>query len=133
MNCNSETSRRHLTRTAAVGILTLAAMALDGPVLAGVVSPQPGEVYREYTAVMADATKAEGAPAITEMLTGSETLANVVEIAISLEKEAILFYLGLKDKVPASLGGDKIDGIIEEEKKHVVMLSRKLKDLRDAQ
>ena len=47
-------------------------------------------------------------------------MAQVIETAIGLEKESILFYLGLKDIVPPKLGRVKIDEIIEEEKRHGV-------------
>ncbi len=49
-------------------------------------------------------------------LTGDETMVQVIDTAIGLEKESILFYLGLKDIVPPKLGRVKIDEIIEEEK-----------------
>lgn len=53
--------------------------------------------------------------------------AEIIETAIKLEKESILFYVGLKDMVPPKLGLEKIDEIIKEGKKHVVQLSGFLK------
>ncbi len=43
--------------------------------------------------------------------------------AIGLEKESILFYLGLKDMVPPKYGQEKLDQIIHEEQRHVTQLS----------
>ena len=59
-------------------------------------------------------------------LKGKESLAEIVRIAIGLEKDSIVFYLGLKDAVPEKLGGDKVADIIREEMKHIRWLSEKL-------
>jgi len=45
-----------------------------------------------------------------------------IDYAINREKDSILFYVGLKNLVP-SHAQDKIDIIIKEEAKHIVMLS----------
>ena len=58
------------------------------------------------------------------------TAADILKIAIELEKKSILFYLGVKDMVPAKLGKDSIDHIIDEEKGHVVLLSKELHAVR---
>lgn len=87
----------------------------------------PKDELSLYLNAMADAHGGEGNPDVTEQLTGDETMAQIIETAIGLEKESILFYIGLKDMVPPKLGREKIDEIIEEEKKHVVQLSGFLK------
>ena len=46
--------------------------------------------------------------------------------AIDLEKESIVFYQGMKEFVPESLGKNKINDIIKEEMKHIRILSNKL-------
>ncbi len=50
----------------------------------------------------------------------------VLKAAITAEKESILFYLGMKGFVPESFGKKWIDEIIEEEKKHIILLSSHL-------
>ncbi len=55
----------------------------------------------------------------------------VVKAAIQHEKDAIIFYLGMKDYVPARLGREKIDDIIREEMSHINILSRELKKLKE--
>jgi len=87
----------------------------------------PNEELYLYLKAMADAHGGEGNPDVANQLTGDETMAQVIETAIGLEKESILFYIGLKDIVPPQLGCAKIEEIIEEEKKHVAQLSGFLK------
>ena len=43
-----------------------------------------------------------------------------------LEKESIVFYLGLRDLVPAKLGKDKVERILREEMSHVALLRGQL-------
>ncbi|GAF98598.1 unnamed protein product, partial [marine sediment metagenome] len=42
-------------------------------------------------------------------------IGELLRIAIELEKESIVFYLGLRDLVPAKLGKDKVERILKEE------------------
>ena len=64
------------------------------------------------------------------LLTGKESLADVLKIAIGLEKDSIVFYIGIRARVPEHLGKDKIDRIIGEEMKHVAQLSTDLAGLK---
>jgi len=65
-----------------------------------------------------------------ERLTGKEKVEDILQIAIGLEKDSIVFYLGMKDAVPERLGRGKIDEIIKEEMRHITSLSRELETLR---
>ncbi len=56
-----------------------------------------------------------------QSLAGQATMMMIFEMAIAMEKEAILFYLGVREMVPK--GHDKIDEIIAEEMRHVRILS----------
>ncbi len=76
-----------------------------------------------YLKAMADSHGGEGNPDILAFFNGRETMEEVIATAIDLEKESILFYVGLEDIVPAKYGRDKISGIIGEEKNHVAQLS----------
>lgn len=49
--------------------------------------------------------------------------------AINLEKESIVFYLGMKELVPEALGKKRINEIIREEMGHIRLLSSKLLSL----
>jgi rubrerythrin len=62
-------------------------------------------------------------------ISGSESLPDILRIAIGLEKDSIVFYLGIKDMVPKTAGKEKIESIIKEEMRHVTMLGNKLKEV----
>ncbi len=57
------------------------------------------------------------------------SLVDVLHKAIAIEKESILFYLGMKEAVPEKLGKDRIQGIIQQEMNHVSLLAARLKVL----
>jgi rubrerythrin len=59
-------------------------------------------------------------------LTGRETAAQVLKIAIGLEKDSIVFYLGMQNLVGKMLGRDRIGGIMKEELEHITLLSGEL-------
>lgn len=46
--------------------------------------------------------------------------------AITAEKDAIVFYLGMRDAVPESLGRSRLDDIIKEEMGHIRLLGKEL-------
>ncbi len=61
-----------------------------------------------------------------EKLTGEETVADVLKIAIDAEKDSIVFYLAIKEALPSQDDRDKIDRLIWEELNHFAALSNKL-------
>lgn len=87
----------------------------------------PEEELSMYLAAMADSHGGEGNPDILELFNGQETITEVITTAIDLEKQSILFYVGLSDFVPLKYGKDKISDIINEEKMHVAQLTGYLK------
>jgi rubrerythrin len=50
----------------------------------------------------------------------------ILKSAITVEKDSIVFYIGMKDVVPSHLGKDKLDDIIKEEMSHIRLLSKEL-------
>jgi rubrerythrin len=54
------------------------------------------------------------------------SMREILKAAILAEKDSIVFYLGMKDLVPDTLGKGKLDNIIKEEMGHIRMLSKKL-------
>lgn len=59
-------------------------------------------------------------------LTGKESLAEILRTAIGLEKDSIVFYVGMEEAVPERMGKEKIGRIIKEEMRHVTQLSSRL-------
>lgn len=59
----------------------------------------------------------------------STELFEIYKTAITAEKDSIVFYLGMKEVVPAHLGKDRLDSIIKEEMGHISLLSKELLEL----
>lgn len=57
------------------------------------------------------------------------SVSELLRIAIDVEKDSIIFYLGLKEMVPQSFGKDKIELIVREEMSHVTILSDMLEKI----
>jgi len=66
---------------------------------------------------------------LPEELSEGEKTGKVLQAALDLEKDSIVFYLGMKELVPEQLGKKKIDKIIKEEMGHISVLSNKLTSL----
>jgi rubrerythrin len=79
-----------------------------------------------YLQALADSKGFEGMRSPTQKLTGKESVQELLEIAIEAEKNSVLYYIGLKNLVPAEAGRDRIEGIIREEIRHVADLRRRL-------
>ncbi len=56
----------------------------------------------------------------------------ILELALEFERDTILFFLGMKRVVPAQLGRDKVDRLVDEEMGHVVYLRRAMARLETA-
>jgi len=54
------------------------------------------------------------------------SMEDILKTAIEAEKDSIVFYLGMKNAVPERLGRDKVDEVIEEEMRHITLLSGEL-------
>ena len=84
-----------------------------------------------YLQALADVRCWEGRKNPLEILTGNETVKELIDIAIEAEKEMVVFYVGLKDLVYFKAGKNKVEEIIIEELSHIHALVRKLKLLDD--
>jgi rubrerythrin len=54
------------------------------------------------------------------------SMKEIFKSAIAAEKDSIVFYLGIKEAVPESLGKGRLENIIKEEMGHIRLLSKKL-------
>jgi len=78
-----------------------------------------------YLAAMADAN-VFGPDTDPVDLVCDKSTEELLKIAIDLEKESIVFYLGLRDLVSAPAGRDKVERILQEEMAHVALLRGKI-------
>ena len=63
-----------------------------------------------------------------EELRGRQEKTDIIRRALEKEKDSIVFYHGLKEFVPVEADKEKIDEIIKEEMKHIVILDQSLKE-----
>jgi len=59
-----------------------------------------------------------------QVIDSSITKADVFRYAIEREKDAILFYIGLKDAMSDKKDKDAVDLLVEEEKRHLTELTK---------
>ena len=62
----------------------------------------------------------------TLLLEGKQKPEEFIAVALDFERDTILFFLGMKDLVPARLGTDKVDQIVREEMRHVAFLKKEI-------
>ena len=64
-----------------------------------------------------------------QRLTGVETKADILRMALEMEKDSIAFYVGVRALVPEGWGQERLDAIIKEEMRHIVDLRGELSSL----
>jgi len=62
--------------------------------------------------------------------TGDETLEDILKIALEMEKDAVVFYTGLKEAMNVTKESDAVSKIIKEEMRHISVLNRELAQCR---
>ncbi len=65
-------------------------------------------------------------------LSGKESAEDIIDTALGKEQESILFYAGLAKLIPARLGNERVQKIIDEEIGHVAYLKKELKGIEGA-
>lgn len=83
----------------------------------------------QYLQAMADSSIFDVDMDPEKVLAGTETIEDILRIALGMEKDSVVFYQGIRDAVPEELGKDKVAGIIKEEMWHITVLSRQLTQL----
>ena len=63
---------------------------------------------------------------LSKDLPEQDRIRRILRAAIGLEKESIVFYLGMKELVPENLGKSRIDDIMKEEMGHIRLLINRL-------
>ena len=97
---------------------------ISGPPVENVYDPD--DIAALYLQSIADGRVFDIKKDPSDIIAGGKTLEEILKIAISLEKDSIIFYNSFRDMVPGQSGKDKIDYIINEEKQHIVGLSNQL-------
>lgn len=59
-----------------------------------------------------------------EQLSGSESRSEVLQMALQKEKDTVVYYTGLKSFVSDAIARDKIDDIVEEELRHIRIITQ---------
>lgn len=98
------------------------AMRADFAAKGGAAALDAGGEAELYLRAMADGRVFDVRGDPSASLTGAETLADILRTAMGLEKDSIVFYLGMKEMVSARQDKEKVDAIIKEEMRHVVVL-----------
>ena len=68
----------------------------------------------------------------TAWLDGDVDTVAILDRAIQMEKDSVVFYVGLRDANPLDFGKQRIDDVIAEELKHVTVLSQEKARLQGA-
>ena len=84
----------------------------------------PDNEAEDFLRAMADRRVVDVQRGPKTVLKGDESFADILGIAVGMEKDSIVFYVGMQEMVPPALGRDKLDLIIKEEKKHIVFLNQ---------
>jgi rubrerythrin len=63
---------------------------------------------------------------VEALVDGADGPRGILELALQFERDSILFFLGMKEVVPAHMGPAKVDRLIQEEMGHVAYLSKQL-------
>ncbi len=90
----------------------------------------PDDVAALYLQAIADGRVFDMKKDPSDIIADGKSLEEIFKIAISLEKDSIIFYNSFRNMVPGQSGKEKIDYIINEEKKHIVELSNQLTEQR---
>ena len=91
----------------------------------------PEDQMALYLQSMADRTVFTSKMNPGEIFGSEPNVRHILQLALEREKDAVVFYSGIRDMVPPRLGSAKIDEIIREEVSHVAMLEKHLGSLRD--
>ena len=81
-----------------------------------------------YIDAIGSGVRIEGSPRVAEEITGEETTEEILRLAIDLEKQSVLFYLGLKGNLGPEYDAT-LDELIDEERSHLTVLASELRSL----
>ena len=86
----------------------------------------PYDETAQYLQALADESIFDTSDSPLENIGTEPTFENILRFAVSKEKDTINFYTGLRQLVSAGSGKNKVDEIIQEEMRHVSLLTQEL-------
>ena len=86
----------------------------------------PNDEAKLYLRAFASGNVFDATKDPTEMFTADLAIEDVIERAIELEKESVLFYLGIRSAVTDKNIQDKVNDIVNEELSHITILLKAL-------
>lgn len=84
----------------------------------------PDDLVGQYLQSIADGNVFDLDVDPADLLAGTDSLADILDLAIEQEKNSIVFYLGMKHAMAESIDRERVDRIINEEMGHITSLSR---------
>ncbi len=88
----------------------------------------PGQELLTYLQATADSHVFLKNQNVNELASRCQTVMDAFDLAISFEKDSVVFYIMMKKVTPEEFGGEEIDRLIDEEIGHIAMLHQKKKD-----
>jgi rubrerythrin len=85
----------------------------------------PDSQMGEYLSAMADSHVFLGNADIPALVASCRGPAGILDLAMTFEKDSVVFYATMKKVVADGAGRDTIERLIDEELKHVALLSRR--------
>ena len=67
---------------------------------------------------------------IAGLVAGCKSSMEILDLAITFEKDSVVFYTTMKKVVAPNLGQDKVDRLIDEELKHISLLTQRQSKLK---
>ena len=89
----------------------------------------PDSELQMYIRATADSHVFVKSKDISALVSTLKTPQEVLDVAVTFEKDSVVFYSTMKKAVPESFGKDQIDALINEEIKHIAMLTREKEKL----
>lgn len=82
-----------------------------------------------YLHIIADKHVVPANKAPEDELPSDVSLRDILSVAMDMENNSIMFYLGLMEAMPEEWGQKNVKAIIREEMRHVALISDKISDL----
>jgi rubrerythrin len=90
--------------------------------------PDLDEQYKNYLCALIDGKIFDLTGAVDKISPG-DSMQDILQMALCFERTTVVYFASIKDLVPDELGKNKIDSLIQEEIRHIAILTEKLNEL----